>query len=699
MKNSGGNFLKICAFPDIKEKGSKVKKALFGHNEYKRKYFINLHVLYFFLGLSTIVSQASARGDIENAIIFTQLPVTQSMRYQKDDAAIKQQESLANWSLRMSLYEGACLVKVNPDSSIEVLSKGFHSACDPEISFEASRILFSGKRTRTDQWQIFEMEIDGSNLRQITNVEFSCRNPGYQSTLYTIVSPKPWQQLTFVGLENGYTNLYSCKLDGSEIRRLTFNLSDNMDPSLMYDGRLLFASLQRSKLSRGATDGISLFGISIDGTDYAAFSSEKGKRIKHMPCTTTKDLAVFIESDRIQWDGAGCVGCVRIRRPLHSYRSITRESDGYFHSPSPLPDGKILISRRSINDTDTHGVYSLEPSTGKLELIFDSPDYHDIQAKVVCPRPEPDGRSSVVTEKDPNGKLYCLDVYISDFEKSEWMPPGTVKRVRILEGISTTKNISPDQNSSNKEAIESSGNKNFHLVQQRILGEIDIAEDGSFNIEIPANTPIKLQTLDADGMALRSCDWIWARNHEPRGCIGCHEDGELTPENVMVKAVTRPSIKLTLPAKQRRTVDFRRDIIPIIEKKCIQCHNQAKNSLVFTNKLSLTNNSDRKAFFRQSYESLLVTEKATGQGQYVHPGSARTSLLIWRIFGRNTSRPWDNTFSDLKVSQMPPKNQQALTKDEKRTFVEWIDMGALRNGISETDKLQGYNTNSGGASK
>ena len=36
--------------------------------------------------------------------------------------------------------------------------------------------------------------------------------------------------------------------------------------------------------------------------------------------------------------------------------------------------------------------------------------------------------------------------------------------------------------------------------------------------------------LDADGMGLRSCTWIWVRNNEPRGCIGCHEDGELTPD-------------------------------------------------------------------------------------------------------------------------------------------------------------------------
>lgn len=685
-----------------------MNKTLFEHNRYDQRCFTNLRVFCFVIGLSTIVSQAlgentkspfSSRGHIENAIIVTQLPVTYPVTHQPTGTAIEQQESVANWPLRAHLGEGARLVKVNPDFSTEILSHGFHSACDPEISFDASHILFAGKRAHRDNWTIFEMRIDGSNLRQVTNEEIPCRSPGYQSTLYTIVSPKPWQQLTFVGSENGTLNLYSCKLDGSEVRRLTFNLTSNMDPFLMPDGRLLFASWQRSSLYRDLFGCISLFGISIDGTDYAAFSNDGGKRIKHMPCITTKGLAVFIESDRLQWDGAGSVGCVRIRRPLHSYRQITCESEGLFHSPSPLPDGKILISKRSPNGMDTHGVYSLEPSTGKLELVFDSPSYHDIQAKMVYPRPEPDGRSSVVTEKDPNGKLYCLNVYISDFDRPEWMPSGTVKRLRVLEGITSADNILSVHTSSGTEAMKSSCNGISPQVQQRILGEIDVAEDGSFNIEIPANTPIKLQTLDADGMALRSCDWIWARNHEPRGCIGCHEDGELTPENVLVTAVTRPSIELTLPAKRRRTVDFRRDVMPIIEKKCVQCHDQDNLDPQLTRNLVLITSADGKTRYNRSYVSLLATEKQSGYGKYVHPGSARTSPLIWSIFGRNTSRPWDNTFSEKKVIQMPPNGNQALTRDEKRTFVEWIDMGALWDGIPGPDDLTGYKQNSEGGGK
>jgi len=167
----------------------------------------------------------------------------------------------------------------------------------------------------------------------------------------------------------------------------------------------------------------------------------------------------------------------------------------------------------------------------------------------------------------------------------------------------------------------------------------------------------------------------------------------------LVTAVTRPSIKLTLPAKRRRTVDFRRDVIPIIEKKCVRCHDHANFSLALTNNLSLVTRTDGKAYFHRSYESLLAAERQSGYGKYVHPGRARTSPLIWHIFGRNTSRPWDNTSSQKKVPQMPLDEQQALTKDEKRTFVEWIDMGALWDGIPGPDKLPGYTQNSGGGGK
>ena len=119
---------------------------------------------------------------------------------------------------------------------------------------------------------------------------------------------------------------------------------------------------------------------------------------------------------------------------------------------------------------------------------------------------------------------------------------------------------------------EGGGRRTADELGVPFLGEVPIEKDGSFNIEVPANTPIELQTLDVHGLALRTCSWIWAKNHEPRGCIGCHEDGELTPANRFQKAFARPSVVVCPPPAKRRTVDFRRHVMPIVAAKCVPCH-------------------------------------------------------------------------------------------------------------------------------
>jgi hypothetical protein len=410
--------------------------------------------------------------------------------------------------------------------------------------------------------------------------------------------------------------------------------------------------------------------VNIDGTDYAAFCGDQGKRIKLMPSTTPNGLAVFVEGDQVPWDGAGTLGCVQLRRPLHQYRALTQNEAGLFHSPWGLPDGRLLVSRRSRDKDDTHGLYTLDLEAGECELVYDSPEYHEIQARPICERAEPDGRSSVVTEDDPYGKLYCMNAHLSDFKDSTWLPAGTAQRVRILEGLARTDRASGLP----------------QLAQRRLLGDIDLNRDGSFNIEVPASIPIEIQTLDAHGMALRTCSWIWAKNHEPRGCIGCHEDGELTPENILIDALTRDSLQLTLPPAKRRTVDFRRDVMPIVAAKCASCHDKADATVRLSG--DMTPGADRTPF-NLSYVTLLASGPDPHQGRYVHPGEARTSPLIWHLFGRNTSRPWDGDTRGQAVAQMPQGSSVVLTENDKQTFVEWIDMGALWNGIPEGEEEGG----------
>jgi hypothetical protein len=604
---------------------------------------------------------------VEQPIVLTQLPAA---------ALSENRQPGAGGTLRPPCGEGARLIVLGPEGATRCWSEGFHSAADPEVSFDGTKLLFAGKRAAGDRWSIFEMNADGSGVRQITQAAGDCRHPSYQSTLYTIVSAKPWYQLTFVASipETGNecelgiaTSLYSCKLDGTALRQLTFNLSSDMDPFLMPDGRLLFASWQRARLNHGPWGRIGLFGVNIDGADYAAFCTEEGKRAKQMPCVTTKGLVVFVEADELAWHGGGSLGSVTTRRPLHSYRPVTGREQGVFHSPAPLPDGRVLVSRLPHDGRGTYGLGILDPESGRFDSLFDDPQWHDVQAKVIGARPEPDGRSSVVSEEDPNGKLYCLSVYTNDLQESD-LPRGCVKRLRVLEGIPLR-----------------AGGAGHHGIpaaaQRRILGEVPVAADGSFNIEVPANTPIELQILDDQGMALRRCGWIWAKNHEPRGCIGCHEDGELTPENIMVDALTRPSVKLTLPPERRRTVDFRRDVMPIVTAKCADCHSEWDSPVRLTKDLSAVSGAGHAGRFNLSYESLLEGAE-NGNGRYIHCGGARTSPLIWSLYGRNTSRPWDGIAgAGQAVEKMPPDGSEALTDEEKQTFVEWVDLGALWDGL------------------
>jgi hypothetical protein len=235
------------------------------------------------------------------------------------------------------------------------------------------------------------------------------------------------------------------------------------------------------------------------------------------------------------------LACVSYRRPLRSYRALTETADGLFHSPSPLPDGTVLAARRPADGSGTHAVVRFDPSDGRWQSVFDDPDWHDIQPRAVLRRDEADGRSSVVDEERPNGKLYGLNVYTTDFERPDWMPPGSVKTVRILEGIPAP--FAPGESAAAPRTepsgqVASRTSEGPLLTPRRILGEAAVMEDGSFHVEVPADTPLELQALDAEGLALRTCGWIWVKNRENRGCIGCHEDGELTPENRFTDAMS-----------------------------------------------------------------------------------------------------------------------------------------------------------------
>ncbi len=65
------------------------------------------------------------------------------------------------------------------------------------------------------------------------------------------------------------------------------------------------------------------------------------------------------------------------------------------------------------------------------------------------------------------------------------------------------------------------GETNFE--QQQILGYAPIEPDGSFKLQVPADVPLALSIVDAEGRSIQThTNWIQVRPGERRTCDGCH---------------------------------------------------------------------------------------------------------------------------------------------------------------------------------
>jgi hypothetical protein len=356
-----------------------------------------------------------------------------------------------------------------------------------------------------------------------------------------------------------------------------------------------------------------------------------------MPCVTDQGVVVFVETDEERADGTGQLACVRERRPHHSYRSLTHDPTHRYRDPTPASDGAVLVSQWT-EGTPGMALVRFDPATGQETVALADPAFHLLQARVLQPRPLADGRSTSVNTEVKTGVLYSLNCYDADARFGGELKPGVIQALRVIAGVAAQEPAP---------------------VSRRVIGVLPVEEDGSFSVKVLADVPLELQILDADGLALATCNWIWVKQKENRGCIGCHTDPERSPENLFVEAMHHEPRALDTPPKRWRATGFREDILPILERHCgtAKCH------------------GGTHAGWRLAGDSEATYQLLTDG--YVQPGQARTSPLIWHLLGHNTARPWDqDPHAGQPVKQMPPGKQQSLNEVELRRIIEWIDLGA-----------------------
>jgi hypothetical protein len=409
-----------------------------------------------------------------------------------------------------------------PDGNVRVLTKDFYSARAPAISSDGKRMVFSGQRREDSPWQIWEMQLERRRTKPLTRDDNAYTDPAYLADGRIVFSARTSDYTTTGGETAGSTDendsragaphaLYTSDPEGGDVTRITFHPGFDFAPTVLRDGRLLFAT--RASSSSPASR---LFTVRSDGTAAELFyQSRQGGRQNGRAWETPDGRVVFVESG--DWDTTGGdLVAVSQRRPLHSRVALSSGVKGTFHSVFPLSSDEFLVSYRPPG-ADRFGVYEFEPSERRLEpLLANDPGYDAVEPVALVERPDPKTFVSVVDEQRKTGELYGLDADLSDLP---------VVRSATSSGPSVSVRVGSAAGT---------------------LGEVPLEADRSFYIEIPADTPVRLETLDAAGRVVRGPSaWIWVRPDERRGCIGCHEDRELAPENRVPLAVEKPPVSLS----------------------------------------------------------------------------------------------------------------------------------------------------------
>ncbi len=617
----------------------------------------------------------------------------------------------------------------------DLTGEHFAAAINPDLSYDGRRVIFSARRPgKGRRWNVYEMTVDGTGLRQITRDHGDCFDPYYLPDGRILFSSNN------VPFRDEYDRdrpplLHACDADGSNVERLSFNLSSDTHGIVMDDGRVLFNSWQHHGDHEGVAGNFSLCTVLPDGTGFNLFTgndarADRMSRTMGYPQQLADGRVVFVETAGHRMYNGGSLTAVHPRKPLTTREVLTpgivfsgHNLAGRYASPYPLPGGGMLVAyspgrctallREDPAEDPRLGLYVFDFDAGRPgRLLFDDPASQDYDPLAICERPTPPVVPRMVIPGRKTGVMFCVNAYLNDrADQSKYatvgrLPPakpGEIAGVRVTEGFGVE---DTDRRYHKPIVIDmlqmsfgsgSNGGNNFE--QKRIVGYAPVEADGSFNIEVPADTVLSLQTLDANGMAIETqLTWTWVRPGETRMCVGCHEDREQALPNTDCLAMQRPADFVAPPPQQRRTVDFRRDIMPIIARRCSPCHDGRKKEpaggldlrpgfeLVF-HRSGHTGRAINGAFFNHAYESLLQAPP-NRVGTLVISGAAKYSPLIWRLWGRKL------TFTDVRnpykkpIKRMPPG--KPLSDEEKRLFVEWVDLGAQWDNIPGEDDLPGY---------
>jgi len=480
-----------------------------------------------------------------------------------------------------------------------------------DLHWSGERIMFSGVG-HNGKWAVLDVDKNGGELRELTpsdqpDVHWfdGCYLP--EKDYIVVCSTAGMQGLP---CENGgkpMVNIYRAHTGTKRVRQLTFEQDSDWHPRVLSSGKVMYLRWEYTDISHYFSRH--LFHMNPDGTSQlelwgsgsyfpTAFvwarpvpgvgssiigivsghhaKSETGRLLIIDPALGRKYPLRYTPDD-IVWGPpkatvdihggvlpAHVTGCVQ-EIPGWGRDVVGNVRDGQgggqkytYGTPWPLSEKYFLVSMKGFSGKKW--TLCLVDVFDNMTVVYEDPQYDIFEPMPFAPRVTPPTLADRTTPGAP-ATILCSNVYHGPGLKG--IPRGKVKRLRVF--------------SYHYGYLRSGGHESCGLESswdiKRILGTVPVEEDGSFAFQAPANTPLSIQPLDADGAALAIMrSWMVGMPGEKLSCVGCHEAQNEAVPIVRAEAALRAPSKIEPWYGRERPFSYTTEVQPVLDKYCFGCH-------------------------------------------------------------------------------------------------------------------------------
>jgi len=561
---------------------------------------------------------------------------------------------IADAQRRLYYHDGGrlCTLGLKTGKAATLLDDPTGGVRDPQVHYDGRKILFSYRKGGQPYYHLYEINVDGSGLRQLTDGAFDDIEPTYLpdgDIVFVSSRCQRWVPCYYTQV----AILYRCDGDGKNIRQLSANVEHENTPWVLPDGRILYQRWEY--VDRSQIGYHHLWTMNPDGTCPMVFFGNQQPdtvMIDAKPIPGTGKVVASFSPGHGRNEHAGVITIVDPTLgpdALPMARAVSK--GGFYRDPYPLSEHSFLVA----GETDI----LMMDGQGRTVRLFDlPPEWRRGTMKVHEPRPiRPRPRERVLPNRidpaSPTGEVFLEAVHVG--RNMGGVKPGEVKKLLVLEILPKPWNMF-----SGMEPLSYGGT----FLLERILGTVPVEADGSARFDVPALRPVFFVALDENDLAVkRMQSFMTVQPGESVGCVGCHESRVQTPRSAATAlAMRRPPSVIEPIADAPDVFDFPRDIQPILDRHCLACHGVEKTAKGGPMSGGLLFAGDRGPMFSHSYYALTIT------GELCDGRNLRKSNYPPRALGSGAS-PLLRRFA-----------RQGATARELKLLRLWLDTGAVYAG-------------------